>query len=129
MQKTKFSEMCLPQSGMKFCIEKWSDHFLIFFLDQVYALQTFNIIYVKNKTYRIILSVQKSFYRSIYPGGLARDPNGFSTNHSFISCDFKNRYTPKLQNIHNNHFKIAWWTTARAQYKPITKKDKYKRRQ
>ena len=41
IQNIFFSEMCLPQSGMKFCIEKWSDHFLIFFLDPVYGLQTF----------------------------------------------------------------------------------------
>ena len=40
-KKIKFSRTCLPWSGMKFCLEKWSDHVLIFLLDPVYALQTF----------------------------------------------------------------------------------------
>ena len=37
----KFSKTCLPWSGIKFCLEKWSDDVLIFFLDPVYCLQTF----------------------------------------------------------------------------------------
>ena len=56
----KFSEMCLLQSGIKFCIEKWSNHFLIFFLDQVYALQTFK----HNLCILIIcFSIQNHFFR------------------------------------------------------------------
>ena len=43
MKKTKFSKTCLPWSGIKFCLEKWSDHVLIFFLDPIYDLSLIHI--------------------------------------------------------------------------------------
>ena len=74
IQKLKISEMCLPQSGMKFCIEKWSDHFLIFFLDLVYGLQTFShnlcmvIIYFSLHNHlfcpKIILSIHLPYWEN-----------------------------------------------------------------
>ena len=42
-QKTKFSKTCLPWSGIKFRIEKWSDHVLIFFSTRFMAFKLLNI--------------------------------------------------------------------------------------